>query len=268
MSVPTVSVRQLLEAGVHFGHHPRRWNPKMKPYIFGERSGVHILNLQKTAPMFGKALAAIRDVAASGGRVLFVGTKRQAADIIAAAAQKSGQYYINHRWLGGMLTNWKTVSQSIRRLKQMDDSLARDTSGLTKKELLVLNRHRDKLQASLGGIREMGGVPDIIFVVDTVQEALSITEANKMNIPVVGIIDSNSNPDGVDYPIPGNDDARRAIELYCELVVGAILEGMQMHLKSAGVELKAADKLSERVSKDLEKEMGVNVSIETTVEKA
>ncbi len=250
-----ITVSQLLEAGVHFGHHPRRWNPKMKPWIFGVRSNVHILNLQKTAPLFNKALAAIRDTVGSGGRVLFVGTKRQAADIIALAAQKSGQHFINHRWLGGMLTNWKTVSQSIRRLKMLDDRLSKDTAGLTKKELLMMQRDREKLQASLGGIREMGGVPDILFVIDTMQEALAIQEANKIGIPVVAVIDSNGCPDGVTYPIPGNDDAKRAIELYCNAVVDAILEGVQIHLKTAGVDLKAMERVSEKVTKDLAKEM-------------
>lgn len=255
MSMQAITVSQLLEAGVHFGHHPRRWNPKMKPWIFGVRSNVHILNLQKTAPLFNKALAAIRDTVGSGGRVLFVGTKRQAADIIALAAQKSGQHFINHRWLGGMLTNWKTVSQSIRRLKMLDDRLSKDTAGLTKKELLMMQRDREKLQASLGGIREMGGVPDILFVIDTMQEALAIQEANKIGIPVVAVIDSNGCPDGVTYPIPGNDDAKRAIELYCNAVVDAILEGVQIHLKTAGVDLKAMERVSEKVTKDLAKEM-------------
>ena len=263
MSMKAISVSQLLEAGVHFGHHPRRWNPKMKPWIFGVRSNVHILNLQKTVPLFNKALVAIRDTVASGGRVLFVGTKRQAADIIALAAQKSGQHFINHRWLGGMLTNWKTVSQSIRRLKMLDDRLVQDTAGLTKKELLMMTRDREKLQASLGGIREMGGVPDILFVIDTMQEALAIQEANKIGIPVVAVIDSNGCPDGVTYPIPGNDDAKRAIELYCDAVVEAILEGVQIHLKTAGVDLKAMERVSEKVTKDLTKEM-----VEVVEEKA
>lgn len=255
MSMQTVSVRQLLEAGVHFGHHPRRWNPKMKPWIFGVRSNVHILNLQKTAPLFNKALTAIRDVVAVGGRVLFVGTKHQAADLIAIAAQKSGQHFINHRWLGGMLTNWKTVSQSIRRLKMLDERLSKDTQGLTKKELLMMTRDREKLQASLGGIREMGGVPDILFVIDTAQEALAIAEANKIGIPVVAVIDSNGCPDGVTYPIPGNDDAKRAIELYCDMVVDAILEGVQMHLKTAGVDLKNMERVSQKMTREIEKEI-------------
>lgn len=239
MAMPTVTLRQLLEAGVHFGHTTRRWNPKMKPFIFGERNGVHIIDLEQTSPMLTRALQAVRDVAASGGRVLFVGTKRQAQSLVKETAGKSGQYFVNHRWLGGMLTNWKTISGSIKRLKDMDVRLAEEQSGLTKKELLQLQRERDKLELSLGGIREMGALPDIMVVIDTNKEAIAIQEANNLNIPVVAIIDSNSNPDGVTYPVPGNDDAMRSINLYCDLFTAAILDGLQVSLASSGVDLGA-----------------------------
>ena len=217
MALPSFTMRQLLEAGAHFGHHTRRWNPKMAPFIFGVRNKIHIIDLQQTVPMLYRAMQAARDVSASGGRVLFVGTKRQASSPIAEAAKRCGQYYVNHRWLGGMLTNWKTVSVSIRRLRELDDLLGKDEVGFTKKELLKLERERDKLDRSLGGIRELGSLPDILFVIDTVKESIAVQEANKLGIPVVAIIDSNSNPDGIAYPIPGNDDSMRAISLYCSL---------------------------------------------------
>ncbi|GGG22657.1 30S ribosomal protein S2 [Caldovatus sediminis] len=240
MAMPEVSLRQLLEAGVHFGHHTRRWNPKMAPYIFGVRNQVHILDLQQTVPMLDRALRAIRDVVAAGGRVLFVGTKKAAAEYVAEAARRCGQYYVNHRWLGGMLTNWKTITGSIKRLRQMEEQLAGNVQGLTKKEILMLTRERDKLERALGGIKEMGGLPDILFVIDTVKEKLAIEEANKLGIPVVAVVDSNSDPSGVAYPIPGNDDAIRAINLYCDLVAAAVLDGISAELQASGVDLGAA----------------------------
>ncbi len=227
MATPTFTMRQLLEAGVHFGHSTRRWNPKMESFIFGARNGVHIIDLEQTVPMLHRALEAVRDVAAGGGRVLFVGTKRQASEVVADAAQRCGQYYVNHRWLGGMLTNWKTISNSIKRLRDLEKQLEGETHGLTKKELLRLTRERDKLERALGGIKEMGALPDILFVVDTNKEAIAVKEANKLNIPVVAVLDSNSEPDGVAFPVPGNDDAMRAITLYCELMRDAVLDGLQ-----------------------------------------
>jgi len=237
MVAPTFSMRQLLEAGVHFGHHTRRWNPKMAPYIFGVRNGVHIIDLEQTVPMLHRALDAVREVTAAGGRVLFVGTKRQAQDKVAESAQRCGQYFVNHRWLGGMLTNWKTISQSIRRLREMDEQMAQPETGLTKKELLTLTRERDKLQRALGGIRDMGGLPDLLFIIDTNKESLAVQEANKLGIPVVAIIDSNSDPDGITYPIPGNDDALRAIELYCDLMAQAVLSGIEAEMAASGIDI-------------------------------
>lgn len=234
MALPTFSMRQLLEAGVHFGHQTRRWNPKMGRYIFGVRNGAHIIDLQQTGPMLHRALKLVRDTVAGGSRVLFVGTKRQAADLIAEAARECGQFYVNHRWLGGMLTNWKTVSVSIRRLRELDEQLEQESTGLTKKELLKITRERDKLDRALGGIKDMGGLPDVIFIIDTNKEKIAIAEARKLNIPVVAIIDSNSDPDVVDYPIPGNDDAIRAINLYCQLVRDAVLDGIQQELQESG----------------------------------
>ncbi len=227
MAMPSFTMRQLLEAGVHFGHTTRRWNPKMRPYIFGERNNVHIIDLEQTVPLLHRALEAVRDVAAGGGRILFVGTKRQAADVLAESAARCGQYYVNHRWLGGMLTNWKTISNSIKRLKVLEDQLSQETVGLTKKELLGLQRERDKLDRSLGGIKEMAGLPDILFVIDTNKESIAIHEATKLNIPVIAVVDSNCDPEGVTHPIPGNDDAMRAINLYCDLVSGAVIDGLQ-----------------------------------------
>ena len=241
MALPDFSMRQLLEAGVHFGHQTQRWNPRMAPYIYGDRNGIHIVDLTQTVPMLEQALQVIRDTVARGGRVLFVGTKRQASAAIAEAAEKSAQYYMNHRWLGGTLTNWKTVSQSIARLKQLDEILGGGAEGLTKKERLGMEREQAKLQASLGGIREMGGVPDLLFIIDVNKEDLAILEAQKLGIPVVAVVDTNCSPKGVDYVIPGNDDAARAIALYCDLVARAALDGMSAQLGAAGVDLGALD---------------------------
>ncbi|MCC9623011.1 30S ribosomal protein S2 [Thalassospira sp. MA62] len=243
MALPTFTMRQLMEAGVHFGHHTRRWNPKMKKYIFGARNDIHILNLQETVPMLYRAMQAVRDVTASGGRVLFVGTKRQASPIIADAAKRCGQYYVNHRWLGGMLTNWNTVSNSIKRLKEQDEILASGAEGLTKKEILNLTRSRDKLERALGGIKDMGGLPDIIVVVDTNKESLAIQDAKNLNIPVVAILDSNSDPANIQYPVPGNDDAIRAIQLYCDLFVGSVLDGIQEEMTASGADLGEAEEV-------------------------
>ncbi|MEX2649161.1 MAG: 30S ribosomal protein S2 [Alphaproteobacteria bacterium] len=241
MAMPVYSMRQLLEAGVHFGHQTRRWNPKMSPFIYGIRNDIHIIDLQQTAPMLARALETMRSVASGGGRVLFVGTKRQAADIIAAAAKRCGQYYVNHRWLGGMLTNWKTVSNSINRLKELDRQLGEDTAGLTKKEVLQLTRERDKLDRALGGIKEMGGLPDVLFVIDTNKEAIALAEAQKLGIPIIAVVDSNSNPDGIAMPIPGNDDAIRAINLYCELAAQAVLDGIQQEMAERGEDVGASE---------------------------
>jgi small subunit ribosomal protein S2 len=245
MAMPDVTLRGLLEAGVHFGHHTRRWNPRMAPYIFGVRNQVHILDLQQTVPMMERALRAIRDVVAGGGRVLMVGTKKAAADYVAESAARCGQYYVNHRWLGGMLTNWKTIQGSIKRLKQMEERLGGDVQGLTKKEVLMLTREREKLDRALGGIKDMGGLPDIIFVIDTVKEKLAIEEANKLGIPVIAVVDSNADPAGIAFPIPGNDDAIRAIHLYCDMVAGAVLDGIAGALSSSGGDIGAMADLPE-----------------------
>ena len=243
MALPEFSMRQLLEAGVHFGHNTRRWNPKMEQYIFGVRNGIHIIDLQQTAPMLHRAMTAIRDTVKGGGRVLFVGTKRQAATQISEAASRCGQYYVNHRWLGGMMTNWQTISNSIKRLRTLDDQLAGETEGLTKKETLGLTRERDKLDRALGGIKEMGGLPDILFVIDTNKESIAIAEANKLGIPVIGVIDSNSSPAGIDFPIPGNDDAIRAISLYCDLIVGCVFDGLQAEITTTGGDIGEAEEV-------------------------
>ncbi len=241
MALPEFSMRQLLEAGVHFGHQTQRWNPRMGPFIYGARNGIHIMDLTQTVPMLDAALNAIRETVAKGGRVLFVGTKRQAAQPIADAAEKCAQYYMNHRWLGGTLTNWQTVSQSINRLKSIDEKMESGAEGLTKKERLGMEREQAKLQASLGGIREMGGVPDLLFVIDVKKEALAVAEANKLGIPVVAIVDTNCAPEGIDYIIPGNDDAARAIALYCDLASRAALDGMSAQLGAAGVDIGALE---------------------------
>ena len=241
MALPEFSMRQLLEAGVHYGHQTARWNPKMGQYIYGDRNGIHILDLTQTVPMLDQALKVVRDTVAKNGRILFVGTKRQAQKPIAEAAEKCAQYYMNHRWLGGTLTNWQTVSKSIQRLKQLDEVMANGAEGLTKKERLGMEREQGKLQASLGGIREMGGVPDLLFVIDVGKEDLAILEAQKLGIPVVGIVDTNNSPKGVNYVIPGNDDAARAIGLYCDLVARAALDGMSAQMGAAGVDLGALE---------------------------
>ena len=234
MALPEFTLRQLLEAGVHFGHQTHRWNPRMGPYIYGDRNGIHIIDLTQTVPLLDQTVS-------RGGRILFVGTKRQAQKAVHDAAERSAQYYMNHRWLGGTLTNWKTVSNSIARLKSIDEKLAGGAGGLTKKERLGLEREQDKLQKSLGGIREMGGVPDMIFVIDTNKEDLAILEAKKLGIPVIAVLDSNSSPDGIDYPIPGNDDAARAIALYCDLIARAALDGMSAQMGAAGIDIGAME---------------------------
>jgi small subunit ribosomal protein S2 len=237
MALPEFTMRQLLEAGVHYGHQTARWNPKMGEYIYGDRNGIHILDLTQTVPLLDTALKLVRDTVAKGGRILFVGTKRQAQKSVAEAAEKCAQYYMNHRWLGGTLTNWKTISQSIQRLKQIDEIMAHGAEGLTKKERLIIEREQGKLQASLGGIREMGGTPDLLFVIDVGKESLAILEAQKLGIPVIGIVDTNCSPKGVDHVIPGNDDAARAIALYCDLVSRAALDGMTAQMGAAGIDL-------------------------------
>jgi small subunit ribosomal protein S2 len=242
--MPTVTLRQLIEAGVHFGHHTRRWNPKMAPYLFGVRNNIHIIDLEQTAPMLMRALQAVRDTVAKGGRVLFVATKRQAQASIAEAAARCGQYYVNHRWLGGMMTNWPTISLSIKRLSEIEEQLGgEEAGGYTKKERLKLQLEFDKMNRSLGGIRTMGGTPDIIVIIDTNKEDIAIKEANKLSIPVVAVIDSNSDPDGIQYPIPGNDDALRAINMYCDLMVEAVLDGLKEEVKRSGIDLGASAEL-------------------------
>ncbi|MGH6951775.1 MAG: 30S ribosomal protein S2 [Vitreimonas sp.] len=241
MALPEFSMRQLLEAGAHFGHQTHRWNPKMDRYIFGEKSNIHILDLSQTVPLLHQALLKVREVAANGGRVLFVGTKRQAADHIKAAAQRCAQYYVNSRWLGGTLTNWQTVSKSIARLRELDAVVAGEGGvGLTKREILNKTRERDKLDRSLGGIAAMGGIPDLMFVIDTNKEAIAIQEARKLGIPVVAVVDSNCDPDEVTYPIPGNDDAARAIQLYCDLVADAVLDGLTESQVRGGADIGAS----------------------------
>ena len=237
MALPDYTMRQLLEAGVHFGHQTQRWNPRMAPYIYGSRNGIHILDLTQTVPLLDAALNAVRETVAKGGRILFVGTKRQAQQPVAEAAERCAQYYMNHRWLGGTLTNWQTVSKSISRLKEIDEQMALGAEGLTKKERLGMERDQQKLTASLGGIREMGGVPDLLFVIDVSREDLAVKEANKLGIPVVAVVDTNCSPEGVDYVIPGNDDAARAIALYCDLVSRAALVGMSAQMDAAGIDM-------------------------------
>ena len=243
MALPAFSMRQLVESGVHFSHNTRRWNPKMAPFLFGVRNGIHIIDLQQTVPMLYRAMKAIEDVVSGGGRVLFVGTKRQASERVAEAAKKCGQYYVNHRWLGGMMTNWKTMSNSIKRLRTLEEQLDGEVKGLTKKELLHLTRERGKLDRALGGIKEMGGLPDILFIIDTNKEAIAIAEAKKLGIPVIAVLDSNSDPAGIDYPIPGNDDAIRAINLYCELVIASVLSGIQTEMTVKGGDAGEADEV-------------------------
>ena len=241
MALPEFSMRQLLEAGAHFGHQTHRWNPKMERYIFGARANIHIIDLSQTIPLLHQALVKVREVAASGGRVLFVGTKRQASDPVALAARRSAQYYVNHRWLGGTLTNWRTISLSIARLRELEGILDGHSEGRTKKELLQLTREREKLELSLGGIKDMGGIPDLMFVIDTNKEAIAIQEARKLNIPVVAILDTNCDPNGISYPVPGNDDAARALQLYCDLIADAVLDGLAAGQAALGVDLGASE---------------------------
>ncbi|MEC9066254.1 30S ribosomal protein S2 [Pelagerythrobacter marinus] len=241
MAASTVTMQQLIEAGAHFGHQTHRWNPRMKPYIFGARNGVHIIDLSQTVPLFSRALDFIEQTVRSGGKVLFVGTKRQAQEPIAEAARAAGQHFVNHRWLGGMLTNWKTISQSIKRLKSLEEQLSGDTSGLTKKEVLQLTRERDKLELSLGGIRDMGGIPDVMFVIDANKEDLAIKEANVLGIPVVAVLDTNVDPSGIAFPVPGNDDASRAVRLYCEAVRDAAAAGRGGKVAESGDDVGAME---------------------------
>ena len=243
MALPDFSMRQLLEAGVHFGHQTHRWDPKMKRYIFGDRNGIHVIDLSQTVPLLHQALVKVRDVVAGGGRVLFVGTKRQAQGPIAEAASRCAQYYMNVRWLGGTLTNWETISNSIKRLKEMEELLSGGGKGLTKKEQLQLERERVKLEASLGGIRDLGGLPDLMFVIDVKKEAIAIQEAKKLGIPVVAVVDTNCNPDNVDFVIPGNDDASRAISLYCNLVADAVIDGISESQGALGVDIGAMEEV-------------------------
>jgi len=243
MSLPDYSMRQLLEAGVHFGHQAHRWNPKMQSFIFGTRNNIHIIDLAQTVPALSRALQAVSDVVAKGGRILFVGTKRQASESIADAAKRSAQYFVNSRWLGGTLTNWKTISNSIARLKKIEEMLnSNESTGYTKKEKLTLSREKEKLELALGGIRDMGGVPDLLFVIDTNKEDIAIKEARRLGIPIAAIVDTNCNPDGITFPIPGNDDAARAINLYCDLVAKAAIDGISRAQGEAGVDLGAAER--------------------------
>ncbi|SHI71683.1 30S ribosomal protein S2 [Aureimonas altamirensis] len=256
MALPDYSMRQLLEAGVHFGHQTHRWNPRMAPYIFGARNNIHIMDLSQTVPMLHKALQTVSDTVARGGRVLFVGTKRQASELVADAANRSAQYYVNARWLGGMLTNWKTISNSIQRLRKLDEILTGEAQGFTKKERLTLQRERDKLDRALGGIKDMGGVPDLIFIVDTNKEAIAIDEAKRLNIPVVAVVDSNSDPSRIDFPIPGNDDASRAIALYCDLIARAAVDGIARQQGAMGVDVGAMETAPEEAAAAEEAETG------------
>jgi small subunit ribosomal protein S2 len=241
MALPDVSMRQLLEAGVHFGHQTHRWNPKMEPFIYGSRNNIHIIDLTQTVPLLHQALVTVSDVVAKGGRVLFVGTKRQASEAVADAAKSCAQYYVNHRWLGGTLTNWRTISNSIKRLKSLEELLAGETHGLTKKELLQLTREKDKLERSLGGIKDMGALPDLLFVIDTNKESIAIAEARKLHMPVVAVVDSNCDPEGISHPIPGNDDAGRAITLYCDMISRAAIDGIERAQGAVGIDLGAAE---------------------------
>ncbi len=268
MALPDFTMRQLLEAGVHFGHNTRRWNPKMSPYIFGDRNGIHIIDLQQTVPLLHQAMVAVRDVTKSGGRVLFVGTKRQAQKRVADAAKRCGQYYVNHRWLGGMLTNWRTISNSIKRLKDLEEMLANESEmqGLTKKEQLMLTREQEKLERALGGIKDMGGLPDILVIIDTTKEDIAINEANKLGIPVVGIIDSNADPEGITHPVPGNDDAIRAIGLYCDLMVGSVLDGIQAEIGVTGGDIGEREEPAEELPAEPEAAVVAEATPESTPE--
>ncbi len=256
MALPDFSMRQLLEAGIHFGHQTHRWNPKMAPYIFGARNNIHVIDLSQTVPMLHQALKQVSDTVAKGGRVLFVGTKRQASEIVADAAQRSAQYFVNARWLGGTLTNWKTISNSIARLRKLDELLAGEALGFTKKERLNLERERDKLNRALGGIKDMGSIPDLLFVIDTNKEAIAIQEARRLHIPVVAVVDSNCDPDVVDFPIPGNDDASRAISLYCDLVAKAAIDGIARQQGAMGVDIGEAEEAPSEPALSEEPEAG------------
>lgn len=267
MPLPSFTMRQLLEAGVHFGHHTRRWNPKMERFIFGTRNNIHILDLQQTVPMLYQALNVISQTAARGGRILFVGTKPAAAQSVADAARSCGQYFVNHRWLGGMMTNWNTVSQSIRRLRTLEDRLGgEEVQSLTKKETLQLTRELEKLERTLGGIKEMGGLPDLVFIIDTNKESIAVQEANTLGIPVIAVVDSNASPDGVDYPVPGNDDALRAITLYCDLVSGAVLDGLKTEMIREGVDIGSEEAPMEEAVAEAPAEAAVETPAEAPVE--
>ena len=267
MPLPSFTMRQLLEAGVHFGHHTRRWNPKMERFIFGIRNNIHILDLQQTVPMLYQALNVISQTAARGGRILFVGTKPAAAQSVADAARSCGQYFVNHRWLGGMMTNWNTVSQSIRRLRTLEDRLGgEEVQSLTKKETLQLTRELEKLERTLGGIKEMGGLPDLVFIIDTNKESIAVQEANTLGIPVIAVVDSNASPDGVDYPVPGNDDALRAITLYCDLVSGAVLDGLKTEMIREGVDIGSEEAPMEEAVAEAPAEAAAETPAEAPVE--
>lgn len=240
MALPSFSMRELIDAGVHFGHKTKRWNPRMAPFIYGTRNDVHIIDLQQTVPLLHRALTAVRSTVSKNGRILFVGTKRQASDAVAEAAKRSGQYYVNQRWLGGMLTNWSTIQNSIRQLRKIEETLANPGKGLTKKELLTMERQRAKLESSLGGIRDMGGLPDMLFIIDTNREELAVKEAQKLGIPIAAIVDTNCSAEGITFPIPGNDDATRAIKLYCRLISDAALDGLQQSMGSSNIDFGAA----------------------------
>ena len=262
MALPEVSMRALLEAGVHFGHQTHRWNPKMGKFIFGARNNIHVVDLSQTVPLMNEALKAVSDTVARGGRVLVVGTKRQASAPVAEAAKACAQYYVNSRWLGGMLTNWKTITQSIQRLRKLDELLGNEAQGFTKKERLTLTRERDKLERALGGIKDMGGVPDLIFVIDTNKETIAINEARRLGIPVAAIVDTNCDPDGIDFPVPGNDDASRAISLYCDLIVGAAIDGISRSEGDAGVDLGASEEGLTEPALEGEEEAAVEAAAE------
>ena len=267
MPLPSFTMRQLLEAGVHFGHHTRRWNPKMERFIFGTRNNIHILDLQQTVPMLYQALNVISQTAARGGRILFVGTKPAAAQSVADAARSCGQYFVNHRWLGGMMTNWNTVSQSIRRLRTLEDRLGgEEVQSLTKKETLQLTRELEKLERTLGGIKDMGGLPDLVFIIDTNKDSIAVQEANTLGIPVIAVVDSNASPDGVDYPVPGNDDALRAITLYCDLVSGAVLDGLKTEMIREGVDIGSEEAPTEEAVAEAPAEAAAETPAEAPVE--
>ena len=268
MALPDFSMRQLLEAGVHFGHQTHRWNPKMGEFIFGDRNNIHIIDLSKSVPLLHQALVKVQETVSGGGRVLFVGTKRQASQVVAEAAERCAQYYINHRWMGGTLTNWKTISNSIRRLRSLEEMLSGETTGLTKKETLQLTRERDKLERSLGGIKDMGGIPDLMFVIDTNRESIAIQESRKLGIPVIAVVDTNCDPDGIDFPIPGNDDAARAISLYCDLISRAVLDGISQSASSAGVDIGESEDLPVEPLPDLSQDEAENAPAEDNAEAA